>query len=420
MKNLVIFHMESLSNSIFRMNPEFFPNINKWASQMETYTNYYSSATSTLMVIADLFYGDMNLFEESKYLEDVFYMKPQKSSLFDELYKRGYSTYSLYYGLSKGENEDRRKMQKIIAAEGKSWYGDNQDELEIEFGKIIDEDEPFAIFIEDGASHISYKGKRVAKEKDYGNRLYQERYKAIDKTVGLIFDLLVVNKEIDNTVVLLYGDHGEEYWFHGLYEGYTHAIEPFTSVMNCPLFVFDSSHSKGANTRLIGTEDLANLIKTKLGIEKEINEKKYVFSRNLFANQIKRTFIFNKAYAVTDGEYTLIMTKKGLAMFLNKIDPYNQKNILDFFDYKNGRIVYRKEFDLMISSHYKNFMNQGQKQEIIDEFQILRQALKEKVNSLPGRYKIQKIDKIQPGTRKIIFHKELIKNRLLIRLTDKK
>ena len=56
MKNIVLFHLESLNNVIFNMNQECFPNLRNFIKDATYYPNYYSTATSTYMVITDLFF----------------------------------------------------------------------------------------------------------------------------------------------------------------------------------------------------------------------------------------------------------------------------------------------------------------------------------------------------------------------------
>ena len=51
MKNLVVIHLESVSNLIFRMNSQFFPNTRKFQERCLNYNNYYATATSFIDVL---------------------------------------------------------------------------------------------------------------------------------------------------------------------------------------------------------------------------------------------------------------------------------------------------------------------------------------------------------------------------------
>lgn len=124
------------------------------------------------------------------------------------------------------------------------------------------------------------------------------------------------------------------------------------------------------------------MILYRLGIEKSIPKRKYAFSRNLFANQSKRADVFNKGYSVTDGVYTLLVTKGGLALYWNTIDPLNEMNLLNFFVFKKGKILYNKKFDNMISSHYRKFMTIDRQNEIKDKFLELTLELQQHLKNM--------------------------------------
>lgn len=391
MKNLVIFHMESVSNIIYKLNEECFPNLRKWSQYFESYSNYYSTATSTLMVMADLFFGDISVFDESGYLEDIYTVECNKKSLFEYLNEYGYFTKVLFLGYSG--HERNRKLNTVINKNGTFWDGDNVADFLFAMDECNKEEPAFAVFIEDNASHITYCGKRV-RQGICGVERYMEKYKVIDKTIGTVFEWLENNELLNNTVVLLYGDHGDEYWFHGYHEGYTHAIEPYTSLVHCPLFIFNGENILGIDKQVVSTTDIYSLVINALGMDKKIVGNGYAISRNLFARQVRRADVFNKGYSITDGEYTLLLTQKGLSLFENKLDPYNMNNILDFFDLCGDSLKYNPKFDKMISSHYKNFMTDLEKEEIKKRFEKLRKELRRYIEGnkcLEGRWNLNKL-----------------------------
>ena len=59
-RNLLIIHLESLNLINYRVNRELFPNLHKWEQQSLSFSKYYSTATSTYMVMSDMAYGDMD------------------------------------------------------------------------------------------------------------------------------------------------------------------------------------------------------------------------------------------------------------------------------------------------------------------------------------------------------------------------
>ena len=62
-KNLLLLHLESLNLLNYKMNRDLFPTVSELEKKCKTFENYYSTATSTLMVVGDLLYGGMNLYE---------------------------------------------------------------------------------------------------------------------------------------------------------------------------------------------------------------------------------------------------------------------------------------------------------------------------------------------------------------------
>ena len=99
MKNIVVFCLETLNKKFFKIHSELFPNINRLSTESIVFPHYFSTATSTFMVITDFLFGDTNQFEKSKYLEDIYSVIPQKESFVDRLVKVGYSC--TFFGVEK-------------------------------------------------------------------------------------------------------------------------------------------------------------------------------------------------------------------------------------------------------------------------------------------------------------------------------
>ena len=88
---------------------------------------------------------------------------------------------------------------------------------------------------------------------------------------------------------------------------------------------------------------------------------------------------FNKSYCVTDGKYLLLVSNVGLEMYLSDIDVQGMRNILDFFVLKKKSLKYNVVFDVLQTSHYKNFMTKNMQAEIVSRFSLLYLKLKEYV-----------------------------------------
>lgn len=384
MKNIVLFHLESLNNVIFNMNQECFPNLRNFIKDATYYPNYYSTATSTYMVITDLFFGDTFQFEQSDYLEDIFSVKVKKESIFNFLDRHGYTTKCYFLGNQKEDIVKKRASVFCSAVQCWSSANDKKSMLVDAEDIFYDKESKFAVFFEDVESHwMNLKMHSNTSGLKSSHDLFQYKYRMLDETFGMVVNSLKKSGCYEDTIIIAYGDHGDEFWGHGLHDGYTHAIEPFPFMVNCPLIVGNTDvEVKGS---VISTIDIYGIIMSALsGDVCEIN-REFVFSRNLFSRQRNSRHSFNKSYMVTDGEYALMVSKQGLSMFWSQIDIYNGRNLLDFFELSDSKIFYREIYDNFKSSHYKQIMNKDAQEEVKREFYILLNQLRNLVSSTYGR-----------------------------------
>lgn len=400
--NIIIFHLESVNYNLFLYHNSLFPNINKILNESIFFEHYYSTATSTFMVVSDLLYGTHKNFETSKTLEEIYTIRPKNESLLTELRNNGYQTYCLCYGKKAdfGENITINQFNELIDSNTKTILIEDKAILCNEFQKCIT-DSPFCIYIQNYEAHISEIDTFDNISRQLSEDLLLERYKQLDMTCGLLLEELKKNNNLDNTIVLFYGDHGDELLHHGLHEGLTHAIEPFMSMIHTPLIIYNpDSRIQRYNSNLISTVELKDYILNLLKLKNDAFEyPKLVFSRNLYMGQGLRNGFFNKSYSVTNGKYQLLVSSKGLRLYLNELDMIGSRNILDFFKLHKGKLIYNKIFDSMKSSHFKNFMTLAQQETIISSFYILLIELKKYLADFYGNKSSRmKFDKIQYST----------------------
>lgn len=372
MKNLVIVHMESLNKLNFTLNRQNFDFLKSFIDECKSYEKYFSTATSTYMAITDLMFGDTSLFESATNLQDIFKIHISEKSLFDILFEYGYQTYHFNMELDYIYDEIK-ELDQLINRNGEFWFGDNEEEFQMQCEKAF-ESERFALFVNDASSCITYDGQR---EKLYNNSVIERQYgrfKRIDKTIERIVDSLTRKEKIDDTVIVMYGDHGEEFWTRELYEGYTHAIPPYLDIIHCPLIIYNAK-DRGVYEQLLGTSNLKKLILAEIGMDQQYTTPQYVISRNLFAQQAVNAKMLNKSYGITDGEYLLIISQKGEEMFINSMDMTSNGNILEFFKKKKNTIQYDSKFNVLKSWHYDIFFTELCKKEIIFKYEELHSAL---------------------------------------------
>lgn len=382
MKNLILFHLESINNIFLYMRKDSFKNLNKIMGYSTVYTKYYSTATSTFMVISDLLYGTTKIFEDSTTLEGMYSISPKGESLFEELYKKGYKTSSFYIGkdVDFGRDIDSSQYLKIMYPSCVYYNPDDEKDFETMLRNEIISSGLFSIHVVDERSHIS----EVCKQEKSSYEFLEYRFEIIDKSIGTMLRVLEETKHLDDTLIVFYGDHGDELLYHGLHEGLTHAFEPYSSMISCPLIVYNPTEKKTIVTdELISTINLKSLISHLLEDEKESINNEFVFSRNQFRAQGLRTNWFNKSYCVVNNQYMLIVSSLGFEMYVTNVDYSSNFNLLNFFKYKNGKIEYNEIFNYMRGTHISNYLNEHEIANIETNFISLKNALE---NELYDKY----------------------------------
>lgn len=370
-KNLLLLHLESLNMLNYKMNPDLFPVVKEFEKQCRVFDQYYSTATSTLMVIGDLLYGGMKLYEGCDSLAAIPKEYCYSASLFDDLKEQGYCAGIYIYP----EGADRESAEARHIAGFK-----NQMELIREYSEYVNafdrimNCQPFALMACNYISNFAF-----ANYVDMGNysmdtNYWEAGYRCLDRCCGDLLKLLKDKNLMENTVIVLYGDHGDDYWGHGTHKGLTHAIEPNSLLIHTPLIIWDGIHrgKPEHDKRLIQTSDLREIIIALLNGDPIDNlpNRQYAISRNEYAAQPIRAESFNKAYSVTEGWYMLIVSSKGLEMYDTIMDPACQNNVLRFFTYEDGVLKSAEKNSEILLYHFRAFWN-------IREQRILRQKFYE-------------------------------------------
>lgn len=375
-KNLLLLHLESLNTLNYKMNPELFPVVKELEKQCIVFDQYYSTATSTLMVIGDLLYGGMKQYECCDSLDTV----PKKycylSSLFDDLKAQGYHTGIYIY--PDGGDRESAELRHIAGF-------NNQMELIRRYSQYVDQFNrimnscPFALMACNYISNLALSGYVDIGNYGMDTDYWEAGYRCMDRCCEDLLKLLKNKELMDDTIIILYGDHGDDFWGHGLHNGLTHAIEPNNLLIHTPLIIWDGIHRKEPkhDQRLIQTSDLRGMIMALLNgrpIE-NLPERQYVISRNEYAAQPIREESFNKAYSVTEGRYMLMVSVKGLEMYDTKMDPACQNNLLRFFVYENGVLKSNEKNKDFFHFHFLYFWNSREQRILRQKFYELKEIL---------------------------------------------
>lgn len=383
-KNLMLLHLESLNTTFYKIHRELFPFISNLEKRCIVFDNYFSTATSTLMVLGDLVYGGMEQYEQCNSLDYIPSYYPYSVSLFDELKEKGYKT-GIYIFPNGGDRESAEKRhligfnnEMILKKDYSEFLGALEQDME---------KEPFALMACNYISNLSFNEFVPSCVSGSGYDNWKRGYEFLDSSIKDIFELLERKRVLDSTLVVLYGDHGEDYWTHGLHGGLTHGIEPLAGMIHTPLFVFDNSLCTECRIEsLINTTDMKELIGVGLeDIENLINYtdvREYSVARNEYAAQPLRIESFNKSYSVTDGEFLLCVSNAGMELYNIYQDYSCHNNLLKFFVMQGDLITFDKAKEEELRFHLYAFFNSEQIRLIRQKFYYLKSHLYEEVKKL--------------------------------------
>ena len=373
----MMIHLESLNYQMFMQFPELFKELNKVKKEGLFFNHYFSTATSTLMVIGDIMYGGKEQYEVCSSLDFIPTEYFYKESLFDELKSKGYQTGIFVYP----EGGDRESAEKRHIA---GFHNEMVLKEEyIDFLGAIDElitDEPFAVM---ACNYISNVTLNCYADKEHvldGTDKWKRGYEYLDQCVGDIMQLLRDKNQLKNTIVILYGDHGDDFWGHGMHGGLVHAIEPFSQMIHLPFIMLDGD-KKGLDEMLLCATDLRQMIMERLGFGDIQNQtkNKYIVARSAYAAQPVRKETFQKAYSITDGKFLMMVSCEGLALFDIEMDMSCHFNFLQLFELESGRIRYCNEQNQKYRFHYLDFMNEQEITRIRQISYFFRKKLYEEV-----------------------------------------
>lgn len=377
MKNLLLIHLESLNYINYRLNRHLFPALYKLEEQGMFFERFYSTATSTWMVITDLLYGGLNQHEQCKSIEDELQEYPYNASLLDDLKAQGYHT-----GVYEHPVDD-----ELISANRRHVVG-FQNEIVLktayqDFLQALDEgmiQTPFALMACNYISNLSFNKYTDYSRYEWDTDSWEVGYRSLNSCVSDIMDLLDKRDLRDSTMVVLYGDHGDDYWTHGLHQGLSHAIEPNELQIHVPLIILDPSIKEAkVSSRLLETTDLRNIIYdvvvNKAVLETTIPEKSLVVSRNEYAAQPMRKESFNKAYSITDGHYLLMVSNAGLEMYDVHMDSSCHNNFLRFFILEGEILLENEAVSGQFGYHLKGYLKSRNRRILRQKFYMLWKEL---------------------------------------------
>jgi hypothetical protein len=347
MKNLVVLHLESISRQRLAEFATAFPNTLRLMREGVTFDRFFSSATSTVMVLTYLFHA--NDFEvDTSTTFDGMVPARNNPSLFSILQDAGYrSNLICLNGHAATRPVRLRAWDDALPS---LWDTNDFPSLFARFDELTDRG-PFAIYVWDLLTHIEHSLALAPQSRGLTDQI-ERACAAADYAVGVMRETLERKGLLDDTLIVLYGDHGDDCWTHGYKGGLIHGTEPYTGIIATPFAIRDADLAPGLRTDLASTIDIAPTCLALLGIDAEMRfaqsgvdlaraRREYAYAQNFTANQPDRDDAgIAKAFSITDRTYTLLASSRGLEMYAHRLDPGNHCNLLHFFALDGaGRLV---------------------------------------------------------------------------------
>lgn len=374
-KNIILLHLESLNNIIYRMNPQLFPNIMRIEKEGLSFRKYFSTATSTWMVISDILYGGLDQYEECHELAE----KPEtfcyESGMLDDFYDKGYQIGAFIYPFFvKPQMQEQMLFGRNAEQKAYGSYG----EFCNAFKAVMTSRNKYCILISSFASNISCNSDVMPGYRRTGTQRWEDGYRCLDDMAGSVFQILKETGQERNTIVILYGDHGDDFWGHGYHMGLTHAIEPTAPLIHTPLIIWEKDRYCGKTSdKLISAADIRGMIERMVRKEQPESglEHSFVYARSALAAQPVRAGSFNKSYSITDGKILMLVSSHGLEMYDVEMDPACNFNMLHLFGLIQDRLVFNEKDVSGFQFHFVDFMDENEKRYIRQKFYYLRPQL---------------------------------------------
>ncbi len=336
-KNLVYIHLESLNHAIYG-HRQWFPCLNSIYSRSLRMNNFISTATSSIMALSDLVHGDDDVLEHNFALEEGISVNRTSDTLFDQLQMFGYQTQGIGYPKSWAS------VDSVWSRSQSFHWHDSSIEMLAEAEEIVaDKTQPFALYFWNLSSHLCY-ADAIKRSGQHSFENWQLGYKSMDNTIGHILQLLIKHQQLENTIIVGFGDHGDDFWNHGYNGGFAHSIEPYTSLVHTPAFIFDPSRVNQDINHLVSLTDLKQTTLDLMGLpyldtpqtpsySALSGQRKYCFSRNLFSQQPDSSSEspLHKGYSITSDFFHLLYSNGGYQMFAWQADTANQFDLLSLF-----------------------------------------------------------------------------------------
>lgn len=401
MKNLVIFHLESVSSQVLNSFRGSMPVLWRLISQSIYFQRFFSTATSSNMAISDLMRGENCSLDGGRFYWDIKNPAHYQDDLFSILKQNGYNVgCAIRYMMDPGPARDGTLSQTYqvmpdVLKPLKAFIGRN--EFESTMGEICGK-QPFALYLYDISGHINGNFHQKRAEAASAQAMMVNGYKKIDETLTWLLEYLTARGLWNDTIIIGFGDHGDSLYSHGLQHGMCHGGPPRSNLIWTPFFIHNGSDI-ALTDALASILDVRQTVLAMLGYpEYRVFElsginllaqgNQVVFSQNLYANQCEEQALYansnwEKGYAATNLNYTLVVTAQGMEFYAYPLDPSNSCNLLRFFSLdKDGNITAfnrPSQVPPAFFIHFNSLFPEDFVREMAANFQYLKAQLVERI-----------------------------------------
>lgn len=382
-KNLLVVHLESVAWQTLEAFPDSFPHLIRLMGEARTYRSHVAAATSTQMAMAALLHGNDC---EMDAADGIAAPAGHAPSLFAQLEAAGYRSAFLCATAYPGKT----LLTPLAGSIPPIWSSNDYGALLERFEAAV-QARPFALYVWNQVPHIA-ADLALAPYARSLEELVAGGCAVTDNLLGALLEILRRHDRLEETAVVAFGDHGDDWWTHGFKRGLLHGLEPYTALLRTPLVIRDPDLPPGSDKRLASTIDIGATCLDLLGLEPapapaaagrsllRAPERAVAFAQNYTASQPDTPWRdVRRAFAAVDHSHALLATSRGLALFSYRLDPGNQTNLLHHFALDETGALVPLEPDDEPHPHFVTVRELWRAGGLQETFARLRQALRQHV-----------------------------------------
>jgi hypothetical protein len=355
--NLVVLPLESYGWSQRRRFESETPALNELFAGAQVFENHVTPATSSFMTLSGFLHGGMG---EIDGLPDFAASRPYAPgiNLFAILQERGYAVAAFegpkHVALPGADRWSPPPAGWSLwppTAPPVQHFASSEELDDAVTAAIKSAARPFAFYVWNVDGHLQTPPHYPPLVDDAAARdpwaFVATGVRRIDRTVARVTAALQEHGLLDDTLVVAYGDHGDDYYAHAYFNGWEHSIPPYSTIVDTPLLFVDPRLPPARHRRIVSTVDLKEMLLEILTPEVTTESAARCYARetrtiafsqsHLAAQQGRRRGLpFWRGYSATNASYHLLVTDRGAELYHRRLDPENHNNLLSFFRDRRG------------------------------------------------------------------------------------